>query len=61
MEFSFGKGRKLCGKRGKCWLSAFSLYPIMFLVAFFPRVVKIWHCLEESIFVIRYIPICAID
>ena len=26
----FGKGRKHCGKRRKCWLPAFSPFPTMF-------------------------------
>ena len=30
IEICFRKGRKHCGKRWKCWLSAFSPFPIMF-------------------------------
>ena len=36
----FGKGRKHCGKRRKCWWPAFSPFPTMFSKGFFPRVVK---------------------
>ena len=39
-NFCFGKGRKHCGKRRKCWLPAFSPFPTMFSKAFFLRVVK---------------------
>ena len=30
LEFDFGKGRKHCGKRRKCWLPAFSSFPTIF-------------------------------
>ena len=30
LDFWGGKGRKCYGKRRKCWLSAFSPFPIMF-------------------------------
>ena len=32
--------KKTCGKRIKCWLRAFSLFPTMFSNNIFPRVVK---------------------
>ena len=35
----FGKGRKHCGKRRKCWLPAFSPFSTMFSKVFFHRVV----------------------
>ena len=35
IEICFGKGRKHCGKRRKCWLPAFSPFPTMFLKGFF--------------------------
>ena len=36
----FGKGRKHCGKKRKCWLPAFSPFPIMFSKGY----VKSWDC-----------------
>ena len=39
LEICFGKGRKHCGKRGKCWLPGFSPFPTMFSKAFYFRVV----------------------
>ena len=30
IKISFGKGRKHCGKRRKCWLPAFSPFPTLF-------------------------------
>ena len=39
LDFVFGKGRKHCGKRRKCWLPAFSPFPKMFSKGFFPRVI----------------------
>ena len=33
IQILFGKGRKHCGKRRKCWSSAFSPFPTMFLKA----------------------------
>ena len=41
---SVGKGRQLCGKRGKCWLPAFSPFPTMFSKALSFRVIKSWDC-----------------
>ena len=40
MEIHFGKSRKHCGKRRKCWLPAFSPFPTMFSKGFLFRVVK---------------------
>ena len=40
IEICFGKGRKYCGKRRKCWLPAFSPFPTMFSKALFYRMVK---------------------
>ena len=34
LKFWFGKDRKHCGKRRKCWLPAFSPFPTMFSKAF---------------------------
>ena len=39
-EICFGKGRKHCEKRRKCWLPAFFQFPIMFSKGYFLRVVK---------------------
>ena len=41
----FGKGRKHCGKRRKCWYPAFSPFPTMFSKALLLRVVD---CIVES-------------
>ena len=35
MENCLEKGRKLCRKRRKCWLSTFSPFPTMFLTGSF--------------------------
>ena len=40
IEICFGKGRKHCWKRRKCWLPAFSPFPTMFSKGIFLRVVK---------------------
>ena len=45
-EICFGKGRKHCGKKRKCWLPAFSPFPIMFSEGFL-RVVKSWDCVVK--------------
>ena len=39
---------KHCGKRRKCWLSAFSPFPTMFSKGFFLRVVKSRDCVVKS-------------
>ena len=41
IQICFGKGRKYCGKRRKCWLPTFSPFPTMFSKGFFLRVVKV--------------------
>ena len=46
-DICFGKSRKHCGKRGKCWLPAFSPFPTMFSKGYFLRVVKSRDCLVE--------------
>ena len=46
----FGKSRKHCGKRRKCWLPAFSLLTKMFSQACYFRVVKlgiVWLRVKE--------------
>ena len=40
IEIYFGKSRKHCGERRKCWLPAFSPFPTVFSKAFFSRGVK---------------------
>ena len=42
IEICLGKGRKHCGKRGKCWL------PEMFSKGFFFKVVKSRDCMVKS-------------
>ena len=48
LKFVFGKGRKHCGKRRKCWLPAFSLFLTMFSKGFFIKVVKSRNCVEKT-------------
>ena len=45
--FWFEKGRKLCGKRRKCWLSMFSPFPTMFSKALHHRIGKSRACGKE--------------
>ena len=40
-ETCFGKGRKHCGKRRKCWLPGFSPFPTMFSKATFSGSLKV--------------------
>ena len=47
IENCLGKGRKHCGKRRKCWLSAFSSFPTMFSKGFLYSVVKSRDCVVE--------------
>ena len=47
MEILFGIGRKHCGQTSKCWLPAFSPFPIMSSKGFFVRVVKSGDCGKE--------------
>ena len=47
-EFCFEKGRRHCGKKRKCWLPAFSPFPIMFAKVFFVRAVKNRDCMIKS-------------
>ena len=44
----FGKGRKHCGKRRKCWLPAFSPFPTMFSKGIFLKAVKSRNCFVLS-------------
>ena len=46
-EICFGKGRKHCWKRRKCWLPAFSPYPTMFSKCFCSEVVKSRDCVVK--------------
>ena len=48
IEICFGKSRKSCGKRRKCWLAAFSPFHTMFSKAFLNRVVKSQDCVVQS-------------
>ena len=48
MEIWFGKGRKHCGKRRKCWLPAFSPFPTMFSKGFLYRVIKTCDCVVKN-------------
>ena len=36
------------GKRRKCWLPAFSLFPTLFSKALFFKVIKSWDCVAKS-------------
>ena len=47
-EICFGKRRKHCGKRRKCWLPAFFPFPTMFSEGFHLRVVKSRDCVVKS-------------
>ena len=47
-QFWFGKSRKDCGKRRKCWLPAFSPFPTMLSKAFLSRVVKSCDCVVKD-------------
>ena len=47
-EICFGKNRKRCGKRRKCWLPAFYPFSAMFSKGFFPRLVKTGDCVVKS-------------
>ena len=47
-ETHFEMGKKRCGKRRKCCLPAFSLFPTMFSKGFFFRVVKSRDCVGKS-------------
>ena len=40
-KICFQKGTKHCGKRRKCWLPAFSLFPLMSLKGFFSISLKV--------------------
>ena len=46
-EICFGKGRKYCGKRRKCWLLTFSPFPTMFSKGLFVRVVQSRDCVVK--------------
>ena len=48
IEIFLGKGRKHCGKRRKCLLSAFSPCPSMFSKGFPLRVVKRHNCVVKN-------------
>ena len=43
----FGKGRKLCGKRRKCWLPAFSPFPTMFSKGYLFKVIESRDCVVK--------------
>ena len=47
LEKLLWEGRKHCGKRRKCWLPAFSPFPLMFSKGYFLRVVKNQNCDKE--------------
>ena len=48
MEIWYGKGRKHCGKRRKCWLPSFSPFTTMFSKGFFLKVIKSQDCVVKS-------------
>ena len=47
--FFLGWVENIVGKRIKCWLQAFSLFPTVFSKAFFFRVVKSRDCVEKEL------------
>ena len=48
-KICFGKGRKHCGKRRKCWSPAFCPFPTMFSKGYFFRVVISLDCMVKSL------------
>ena len=44
----FGKGRKHCRKRRKCWLPAFSPFPTMFSKGFLYKVIESRDCVVKN-------------
>ena len=48
IKICFGKGRKHCGKRRKCWLPAFSPFPTMFSKDISFEVIKSWNCVMKG-------------
>ena len=48
IEICSEKGRKHSGKRVKCWLPAFSSFPIIFSKGCLPRIVKSGDCVVKS-------------
>ena len=48
-EICFGRGRKHCGKRRKCWLPAFSQFPTKFSKGYFLRVFKSPDCVVKGL------------
>ena len=48
LEFVFGKGRKHCGERRKCWSPAFFPFPTMFSKDFLYRVIKSLDCVVKG-------------
>ena len=48
IEVCLLKGKKHSGKRRKCWLPAFSLFPTMFSKAFLIRVIRSWACVVKG-------------
>ena len=47
LKICFGKGRKHCEKRRKCWLPGFSSFPTMFSKAFVLMVIQSGLCVKE--------------
>ena len=47
-EICFGKDRKCCGKRRKCWLPVFSPLPTILSKGFFFMIVKSPDCVDKS-------------
>ena len=46
-EICFGRDRKLCGKRRKCWLPTLSPFPTMLSKGYFLGVVKSRDCMAK--------------
>ena len=48
LEIPFGKGRKCCGKRRKCWLPTFSPFLTKLLKFPFHTNIKTWDCVVKN-------------
>ena len=48
IKFVLDRAEKLCGKRRKCWLSAFSPFPSIYSKGSFLRVLKTWDYVVQG-------------
>ena len=49
VQFFCDRVENITGKRRKCWLPAFSLFPVMFLKGFFLMVMKTRDCFVNGL------------